>query len=236
MSQQINLYEERLRPRRELATGRNLGVLSLIVLLVMAGLSLWMQFDARHKAAAAATVQQQLTVAQQKLTELNKAMAERKVSPALMNEIETAKSLLAQRQEITNLLESGRLGNTVGFSSLMTGFARQSTPDLWLTGFTISMGGEEIEIRGRVLDPVQLPAYVHGLSSEAVFQGRRFAALDVRDVDPNEAKPGTSLVANGSGTNAVAPAQLPRHSEFVLRSENAALQASTATIASGRQP
>lgn len=30
MSQQINLYEERLRPRVELATGRNLGVAALV--------------------------------------------------------------------------------------------------------------------------------------------------------------------------------------------------------------
>lgn len=229
MSQQINLYEDRLRPRRELATGRNLGALTLIVLLLMAGLSLWMQFDARLKAAAAATIQQQLTVAQQKLGDLNKAMAERKVSPALLNETEAAKSVLAQRQEIMALLESGRLGNTDGFSSLMIGFARQATPDLWLTGFTISMGGEEIEIRGRVLDPARLPAYVHSLSSEAVFQGRRFAALEVRDINPDEAKPGTQALATGAGADAAATAGLPRHSEFVLRSENA-------TTARGAQP
>lgn len=232
MSQQINLYDARLRPRRELASGRNLGVLALIVLLLMTGLSLWSQLDARRKTEAAAAVQQQLTAVQQKLSELNKSVTERKVSPALQSERDSIRSVLAQRQEIMALLESGRLGNTNGFSSLLTGFARQTTTDLWLTGFTISMGGDEIEIHGRVLDPARLPTYVQSLSGEAVFQGRRFAALEMHDVNPEDANSDAPALTTNDGSPAMA-ARLPRHSEFVLRSENAVL---SGTAGPGAKP
>ena len=49
MSQQINLYEERLRPRRELATGRNLGLGVLAVLVVMSALVFWTRLEAEQK-------------------------------------------------------------------------------------------------------------------------------------------------------------------------------------------
>lgn len=54
MSQQINLYEERLRPRLELATGRNLGIAALVLLAVMAGWSLWTGAEANRRSEAAA--------------------------------------------------------------------------------------------------------------------------------------------------------------------------------------
>ena len=58
MSQQINLYEERLRPRLELATGRNLGIAVLVLLVAMAGWALWegAEADRRSEAAAAARI------------------------------------------------------------------------------------------------------------------------------------------------------------------------------------
>jgi len=224
MSQQINLYEDRLRPRHELATGRNLGALALVVLVLMTALSIWTHVEAKRKTEAAASIQKELASAQEKMTELGKTLAVRKVSPALVSESESIKAVLAQRQEIMTVLESGKLGTTSGFSALMTGFARQTTSDLWLTGFTVTIGGEEIEIHGRLFDPAKLPAYVRGLSSEPVFQGRRFAALEMKDVEPDDLQatsPAAGKAAVENGSQQLVPVKLPRFVEFVLRSENA---------------
>ncbi len=70
MSQQINLYEERLRPRLELATGRNLAVAALALVLVMAGWSLWEGAQADRKATAAAALSQEVGSAQEKMKAL----------------------------------------------------------------------------------------------------------------------------------------------------------------------
>jgi len=128
------------------------------------------------------------------------------------------------RSEVMALLESGKLGNTTGFSSFMTGFARQVQADLWLTGFRVTTGGDEIEIRGRLIDPTRLPAYVQRLSTEPVFQGRRFATLEMQGVDPDEPNADQSAApkAGDKGSASLSEGRLPRFVEFVLRSENIA--------------
>jgi hypothetical protein len=221
VSQQINLYEARLRPRHELALARNLGICTLVLLVAMTALSLWTRLEADRKTEAALVSQKQLAGEQEKLAALTGTIAQRRVSPALAAELESAKAVLEARKDVMVVLGSGKLGNTSGFSAIMSGFARQSQSDLWLTGFQVTTGGQEIEIRGRLLDPAKLPAYVQRLSSEPVFQGRRFAALEMRGVDPDDPKtdqPGVARVADAASQQAVA--RLPRFVEFILRSEN----------------
>ncbi|MBL8414142.1 MAG: hypothetical protein JNM42_06875 [Propionivibrio sp.] len=222
MSQQINLYEIRLRPRNELAIARNLGIAALALLLLMTTMALWARFDADRKSTAAAVSQKQVAAEQERLTALSNMVAQRQVSPALASELEIAKATLSVRSDVVAMLDSGTLGNTSGFSALMSGFARHSQSDLWLTGFLLTAGGTEIEIRGRLLDPSRLPAYVQRLRSEPVFQGRRFAALEMRGVDPGEENTPSPGTAKVSAT--VVPSQsvpgVPRFVEFVLRSEN----------------
>ena len=224
MSQQINLYEERLRPRLELATGRNLGVFALILLAVMAGWSLWESTEANRKSAAAAASLSEVLAAQEKMKALTQAVAQLKVSPALAAEVENAKAMIAARKDVIEVLDSGALGRTSGFSAFMTGFARLAQSDLWLTGFAITSGGDEIEIRGRMLDASRLPDYVQRLNTVPVFQGRRFAALEMRRVTPDEspdARPAATVTVAGQGVvdERKPPRQIPLV-EFRLRSEN----------------
>ena len=236
MSQQINLYEDRLRPRHELATARNLTVCTALVFVAVAALALWTSSDAKRKTEAATSVQKQLAEEQKSLADLAKVMADRKVSPALVSERDSLKVVLAQRQEVMTVLDSGQLGNTAGFSAVMTGFARQTLTDLWLTGFTVTMGGEGIEIHGRLFDPAKLPAYVQSLSAEPVFQGRRFAALEMRDVEPVDqpvAVPPAGKVGADNGATQALPLKLPRFVEFVLRSEN---MPATDSVGKGAKP
>jgi hypothetical protein len=220
VSQQINLYAARLRPRHELATARNLGIVAAALLLVMTAWASYVRIEASDHEAAAALSRKQLADEQEKMTALAKMIAERRVSPALAAEVATAKANLAGRTEIMAALDSGKLGNSSGFSAFMSGFARQARNDLWLTGFAVSAGGEEIEIRGRLLDPARLPAYVQSLSGEPVFQGRRFAALEMREVDPEAQKAEASGAVKMPVPDTQPAPKLPRFVEFVLRSEN----------------
>ncbi len=240
MSQQINLYEARLRPRHELATGRNLGVCVLVLLLVVGLWSTWVRVDANRKTEVATVLQKQLSEEQEKLVALSKLVAQQQVSPALLAEIESAKATLATRNEVLVALGSGNLGNTTGFFSVLAGFARQSQPDLWLTGFQVTRGGDEIEIRGRLLDPAKLPAYVQRLSGEPAFQGRRFATLEMRGVDPVELQADQAHAPAAVGENvSAAPVvpPLPAFVEFVLRSENAGRPGRAETpVRSGASP
>lgn len=216
MTQQINLYDERLRPRHELATARNLGISALIMLVLVSAASAYVRIESDRRVAELAAVQATVRSEQDRMTALAKAVAERRVTPALAAELGKARALLEARQEVMDVLALGRVGNVEGFSGLMFGFARQAQSDVWLTGFTVAGGGDEIEIRGRMLDPAKLPAYVQRLSSEPVFHGRRFATLEMRGVEPEEPK------AESAVAKQLVPSAVPhRYVEFALRSANA---------------
>ena len=79
--------------------------------------------------------------------------------------------------------------------------------------FGFAFAQKNIEIRGRLTDPALLPVYIGRLNAEPAFAGRRFAALDMKGVEPAPAS---------AETPAAPPARaavLPRHTEFVLRTE-----------------
>ena len=253
MSQQINLYEERLRPLRVWVSGRNVCIGAVLALALVTGVAVWANREAAKATEAAALLQKQVGEQQQQLTALSKASADRKVSSGLAAELDQTKVTLAERSDVMDTLQSRRYGNTTGFSALMWGFARQAQKDLWLTSFNVTQGGEEIEIRGRVLDAAGLPAYVQRLGNEPVFQGRRFAALEMLDKESNDDKQAQATSASGSAlgvpaaaaataaivttnaapattaTAAAAPVAVkaPRFVEFALRSENASAAGKT---------
>jgi len=215
VSQEINLYESRLRPRREWATAGNLGVCLLLVLAVTVGTAVWTSRRAAQQAFVATALQAQVKDMQAKLTAAAKALAERRVSPALAGEVEQARALLAERSEAMRLLEADGRESAPGFSGVMTGFARLTRHDLWLTSFRLGQGGQEIEIRGRTLDASGIPGYVQDLGAQEVFRGRRFAALDLHERVAETAK--SDAAADDSVQAMTSPA--PRVIEFVLRSE-----------------
>ena len=217
MSQQINLYEARLRPSRDLLTGRRLGVALGLLLLVIVAAGALARVAAERSEAELRGVLAELTASQEKLAALAKTLSASKVSAGLQAQIDQAKVPLAARQAAMTLIDSGQLGNREGFSAILSGFSRQTSKDLWLTGFSVSLGGQEIEIRGRALDAAGLPSYIQRLAAESAFKGRRFAALDMRRVDPAQDQPGEVAASTPAATPA-----LPRHVEFVLRSAGVA--------------
>jgi cell division protein FtsB len=212
MSQEINLYEERLRPHREILTGHHLGVLALVVLALAALLAAWTQYDAARASAAAASLKAQVSQLQTQIAELNKAISGRRVSPPLAASLEQAREALEMRQAALELLDSGHLGSAGGFSEIFTGFSHQAlaNPNLWLVGFSVTQGGKAIEIRGRTLDASALPAYVQRLGKEDAFRGRRFSGLEMLDHESGK----QAATSNQTAT--------PQHfTEFTLHSEGA---------------
>jgi MSHA biogenesis protein MshI len=222
MSQQINLYEERLRPHHEFVTGNNVGVAALIVLAAVASAAVWANRGAADKSATATQLQAQVSEQQTQLMALTKAVSERRVSSALSADLENAREMVTVRAAAIEQLESGRQGNVSGFSGIFSGFAHlaEAGSNLWLTGFAVTRGGEAIEIHGRMLEASALPIYMQRLGSEAAFAGRQFATLEMLDRDQGN-------------ESAEKPAAPQRFMEFTLRSEAVADGPKGAQISEG---
>lgn len=217
MSQEINLYEERLRPRRQLVNARNLGVALVLVLVVLVVQGVAMRLAAERAEAELGRVQGEVVAGQKKLADLGKTLADLTVSAALQAELDSAHAQLDNSKMVMAQLDSAQPGNNAGFAGIMAGFSRQASSDLWLTAFTVSGNGQEIEIRGRLLDTSKLPDYVRRLAGEPAFVGRRFDTLDVRRVDP--LPPSADGDAAKPAAASAAALALPRYVEFVLRSD-----------------
>lgn len=212
MSSQINLYHPRFLKQRDLFTLGNvaLAAVALYTVLAAAGGWAWQEAASRKEAAAATEMQLQLT--KQQVEAATKTAAARKPSPQLVAEVERVEGLLRRRGEILRLLEGGVVGSTGGFAEYLRGFARQAPQGLWLTGFTIGSGGNDMEIRGSMLNSATLPDYIRRLGTEKAFQGRNFAALTMNRADPPAAvRPAAQGVAV-----VPAPTSALRPVDFVL--------------------
>ena len=209
MAQQINLYNPAFRRNRDWLTATPLAAATGVMLMVMFALGAWAGIAADRSERVAAQRAETLKAAQDKLTSMSKEIAGRKSDAKLAADLATAQALLKGREQVMALLAAGgNIGNTTGFSVYLRGLARQLPKDLWLTGLSIGSGGNELEIRGRMLNAATLPEYIRRLNAEPAFQGRSFSAL-------------TILRPEGEKKNVAAKSgSAPAYVEFVLTPAN----------------
>lgn len=223
MTQQINLFNPALRKRRDLLTAGNAAAGCAIVLVLLVSFVIFAAQRADQLAGEARDIEARLKNDQAQFAALSKQLAELKPDARIAADLAQAEQMLAARKEIIGTLQSGAIGRTEGFSEYMRAFARQSVNGLWLTGFTISAGGSEMEIRGRTLSPEFVPAYIRRLNSEKALNGRSFAALDMRT--PVEDPATRQAVPDAAARVAADPAKpASRFIEFSLMSNEPAAE------------
>lgn len=206
MSQQINLLNPALRPRRDwLSFGMVMSAAALALVAVLAAYA-YARSEADAAALALGGVDAALAPARQELQVRQGALA-KKNAPLLAREAETLAATVRDRRQVLRLAEGSAPVANKGFAEAMRGFSRQAMEGVWLTGFTL--GSADFEIRGRLIEPSLLPVYIRRLNGEPAFQGRHFATLEMQGVLPAAAAP----AAVGG---AAAPA-LPKYIEFSLR-------------------
>lgn len=179
MSQQINLFNPIFLKQKKifaaLPMAKALGVLLLGVLAF--ALYAKQKVAALEKEAAAASLQ----LADKRIRQ-GAAMVEfapRQKDPALAERLAAAETELRALRKVASALRGGDFGNTDGYSPYFKALARQSVDGLWLTGVAITSAGNELELRGRALQPALVPAYFARLARETVMRGRSFASLQV---------------------------------------------------------
>lgn len=212
MSAQINLYHPRFLKQHDLLTLGNVALAAVACYTLLAAVGGWAWQEAASRKQAAVAAEAQLQSAKQQVEAATKSAALRKPNPQLIAEAENTESMLRRRDEIARLLEGGAVGSAGGFAEYMRGLGRQVPQGLWLTGFTIGSGGNDMEIRGSMLNSAALPDYIRRLGTEKAFQGRTFAALTM-----NRTVPPVAVGTLAQGVAVVsAPTSGPHPIDFVL--------------------
>lgn len=101
------------------------------------------------------------------------------------------------RRAVLEMVQGGEFGNADGFSRYFAAFARHAMRGVWLTGFSVGESGNELKIRGRVLYPDLVPAYLKALNDEDVMRGRLVTELKLVARDESAARRGNAPGAAG---------------------------------------
>lgn len=220
MSRQINLYDPSFRPKKDWLSSSNLVLASLLAVLLVSLGSAAARWQAASQDVQAKSINSQLISARNAFAALTTSISERKADPALVNEVREMERNLQAVQGALALL-----GNMTGqherpvVGNMMQAFFRAGIDGLWLTGFVVSEGGKQLEIRGRMTDQALLPGYLRRLEAEPAFHGRRFAALDMRG---SEWSPPAPVAVPGVAVDPLKKPESERWAiEFTLRTTDA---------------
>ena len=223
MSQQINLFNPQFALKKHHMSARtaglSLGALALVLAAVgvLAGqaMSSLEQREAGVKAA--------LAQGEAKRDQILRDYPPRKKDPALEQELAAVEAQRQLLRDASNVLESGKLGNTLGYAGYFRALAQARVEGVWLTGVDIAGAGNDFSLQGRALHASLLPAYITRLGQQEVLKGKTFASLDI-------GQPEQPAVAEGKA------ASLP-YIAFSLRSADhvAAPAAAAKSVAEGKR-
>lgn len=175
MSQQINLLRDGLEGRKVPWSARKLAVVVLALLVVLGLWSVLLQRQLGALKASHVQLRAEIEAGNGELQVLAKALQARAPSPSLPGEIESARQDLdGRRWLLATLRGQSQEGGAVPLSPFLEGLGRQRIDSLWLTAIAIDLGGVELGLRGRVLDPQALPLYLQRLGTEPAFANRDF--------------------------------------------------------------
>lgn len=200
MSQQINLFNsafvQRSQPLSLTAMLQGLGLI-LLGAVVMYG---YADYQVEQMELQVEESARRFNAEQLRLAGLAAEFSPQRSNQTLQEEVRRLERQVSEQAELVDVLKSGALGNSTGYSEYMRAFSRQVVSGLWLTGFNVSGDGAQLSLSGAVTHPDLLPEYIQRLRREAVMQGKTFAALQMQQAKSD--KPGAA----------------PRYVEFVLRS------------------
>jgi Tfp pilus assembly protein PilN len=219
MTQQINLYNPAFRRVRDLLSASAVTIVAAVCVALVLGLSSWAQWQARQRASEAAVLDAQLKQEQAVLAAMTVELSAPHKNAQLEAELAAATLALQGREDVVRALRNGVAGNPDGYAETLQALARQAMPGLWLTGFTIADGGSAMTLRGRSLDPAQVPAFIKRLAAEKAFQGRQIAEISMQD--SSLLSGAKTFAAVDARQNAAVPlASRARFTEFVLTGSN----------------
>lgn len=176
MAQQINLLSPAFQRPRDWLTLRAVAgsVLGAVGLLLLLGAWLaWPWAPGQHDPSDGADGG--LPQAQAQVAELKVRLADRR--RAMDTEMRRVREVEQAIARVQQALRPAEDGDEAPYSAYFEALAHQAHASLWITGFSVSADGRQLELRGQALDAAVLPDYLGRLNAEPLFKGRRFDHL-----------------------------------------------------------
>ncbi|MFN2360270.1 MAG: PilN domain-containing protein [Marinobacter sp.] len=176
-SQQVNLYTDDLRPRKEkLQAGVAMAalVLALVVIAVAAGVTRYQESQLQAETMA---LQQQNDQLQRSVDRKTNEVEARRPDPEIEADLERVTETLARRQQLLDRVENLIATETNGFSKPLSALARQVPEGLWLTSIRLDARHGDVGLAGRAQSGRLVPVYLEQLGGEPAFAGKTFGSF-----------------------------------------------------------
>ena len=180
MSQQVNLYQPILRAQPKVFSALTImqfGGLLLLGLSLIYGYARWQDAKLSRDVIA---LQAQQDAMLKRIEDFNTRFPIKQKSPDLERQLTSLVADRSGKARALDVLSGGVYGNTKGFSGYLEGLARQHLEGVWLTGVTISDGGEHLGLTGSTVDAQRVPRYLQQLSAEQAYKGREFKTFQMQ--------------------------------------------------------
>ena len=187
MPQQINLYNPAFEAQRALLSFKGAVAGWVVVAVLVVAVAGYQTIRLRSVEQQERELAQQVAAAQADAQRLGSEMAARRHDPRITEEVARLELEVKGRQEVMEVLHSGGLGDTRGFSDHLRAFARQSFEGVWLTGLSIATAGRDVSVEGRALQAAYVPGYLKRLNGERAMQGHPFSELVIEEPAPDPA-------------------------------------------------
>lgn len=175
--QQINLYQEQFRTRRDPFGARTLAGALVALILVLAGISVWLQLSAAAAVERLQAAEQRRDRVEQQVLAMRARLEALAAEDAAASEPARLRAELAAKQRLMEYLEGGPLARRDGFSDHLDGLARRVVADLWFDRIVLDHGGDRLRFEGHALRAADVPTMIAALGQEDVFAGHAFRSL-----------------------------------------------------------
>jgi len=184
INQQVNLFQPIFRKEKKLLSFRVLLQACAAVLLLLVFLFGWSLRQTWQMEADLAYTQVQLDKRNERLVVLGNTLSKMKNDTAPQKEMASLEREFVARRKVVDALTRARETYTRGVSEYLKSFSRQAPKGVWLTGFSVQAGGEDVIIRGSSLKPGLVPVFIQQLSMEPALSGTTFGLLQIQRERP----------------------------------------------------
>lgn len=187
MSQQINLFNPIFLKQEKYFSAKTMVESLVLILVALCAFYVYAYNEVKSFEDVASDAAHQLADTRDRFISLGGALSPQRRSKLLEAQVARAEGDLRGKQALLASLRAAATDRARGYSQYFAAFARRTLPGVWLTGFSVGEGGDQLDVRGRVLHPDLVPAYIQALNKEAVMRGRSVSRLKL--VAHSEPKP-----------------------------------------------
>jgi Tfp pilus assembly protein PilN len=173
----INLLQAELYPQQASLTLNKVAMVWLALLLIMASWAFMTQLSLSQAASKHQALLQIKNQKQALSEQLEKQLADKKVSPALLKKFDEMKHVLSRKKALFAKLTDSDQTFSGGFVMAMNDLSNMHNQGITIQ--TISINGQGMKFTGLAKKPQNVPAWLNGFEKSRLLSGKGFANFEL---------------------------------------------------------